>query len=60
MLTGQLIAEAGGFVSAPVYATVSGTVKAIEPHRTVVGDNVMSVVIENDGQHGAEGVAVGW
>ena len=51
MLTGQLIAEAGGFVSAPVYATVSGTVKAIEPHRTVVGDNVMSVVIENDGQY---------
>ena len=49
VLTGQLIAEAGGFVSAPVYATVSGTVKAIEPHRTVVGDNVMSVVIENDG-----------
>ena len=37
VLTGQLIAEAGGFVSAPVYATVSGTVKAIEPHRTVVG-----------------------
>ena len=51
VLTGQLIAEAGGFVSAPVYATVSGTVKAIEPHRTVVGDNVMSVVIENDGQY---------
>ena len=25
VLTGQLIAEAGGFVSAPVYATVSGT-----------------------------------
>ena len=30
---------------------MSGTVKAIEPHRTVVGDNVMSVVIENDGQY---------
>ena len=28
---GQPIAEAGGFVSAPVHATVSGKVKAIEP-----------------------------
>lgn len=27
---GQKIAEAGGFVSAPVYASVSGTVKGIE------------------------------
>lgn len=49
VLMGQLIAEAGGFVSAPIYATVSGTVKAIEPHRVVTGDNVMSIVIENDG-----------
>ena len=48
VLAGQKIAEAGGFVSAPVYATVSGTVKAIEPHRVVTGDNVMSIVIEND------------
>lgn len=49
VLTGQMIAEAGGFVSAPIYATVSGTVKAIEPRRVVTGDNVMSIVIENDG-----------
>ena len=49
MLTGQKIAEAGGFVSAPIYATVSGTVKAIEPRRVVTGDNVMSIIIENDG-----------
>lgn len=48
VLTGQKIAEAGGFVSAPVYATVSGTVKAIELRRVVTGDNVMSIVIEND------------
>lgn len=48
VLTGQKIAEAGGFVSAPIYATVSGTVKAIEPHRVVTGDGVMSIVIEND------------
>lgn len=48
VLTGQLIAEATGFVSAPVYASVSGTVKAIEPRRVVTGDNVMSIIIEND------------
>ena len=30
VLKGQMIAEAGGFVSAPVHASVSGTVKAIE------------------------------
>lgn len=46
---GQKIAEAGGFVSAPIYATVSGTVKTIEPRRVVTGDNVMCIVIENDG-----------
>ena len=49
VLVGQKIAEATGFVSAPVYASVSGTVKTIEPRRVVTGDNVMSIVIENDG-----------
>ena len=51
VLTGQKIAEAAGFVSAPIYATVSGTVKAIEPRRVVTGDNVISIVIENDGAY---------
>jgi electron transport complex protein RnfC len=49
VLRGQKIAEAGGFVSAPIYATVSGTVKVIEPRRVVTGDKVMSIVVENDG-----------
>ncbi len=49
VLAGQKIAESGGFVSAPVYASVSGTVKAIEPRRVVTGDMVMSIVVENDG-----------
>ncbi|MCM1122740.1 MAG: electron transport complex subunit RsxC [Eubacterium sp.] len=49
VLTGQKIAEAGGFVSAPIYATVSGMVKSIEPRRVVTGDNVMSIIVENDG-----------
>ena len=50
VLKGQMIAEAGGFVSAPIYATVSGTVKAIEPRRVAVGDMVNSIVVENDGE----------
>lgn len=49
VLTGQKIAEAAGFVSAPIYATVSGTVKAVEPRRVTVGDRVDAIVIENDG-----------
>ncbi len=51
VLRGQLIAEAGGFVSSPIYASVSGTVKAIEPRRVAVGDMVKSIVIENDGEY---------
>ena len=51
VVAGQKIAEAGGFVSAPVYATVSGVVKAVEPRRVVTGDMVMSIVVENDGLH---------
>ncbi len=49
VLVGQKIAEAGGFVSAPIYASVSGTVKAVEPRRVVTGDRIMSIVVENDG-----------
>lgn len=49
VLVGQKIAESEGFVSAPIYASVSGTVKAIEPRRVVTGDMVMSIVVENDG-----------
>ncbi|MCR5102139.1 MAG: electron transport complex subunit RsxC [Butyrivibrio sp.] len=49
VLVGQKIAEAGGFVSAPVYATVSGTVKAIEPRRLATGGMCNSIIVENDG-----------
>ena len=51
VLRGQKIAEAGGFVSAPIYASVSGIVKTIEPRRVVTGDMVMSIVIENDHEY---------
>ncbi|MDD6442631.1 MAG: electron transport complex subunit RsxC [bacterium] len=49
VLKGQKIAEAGGFVSAPLYASVSGTVKAIEPRVSPTGMKVESIIIENDG-----------
>jgi len=48
VLAGQMIAQAQGFVSASVYASVSGVVKAIEPRRVANGDKVMSIVISND------------
>lgn len=48
VLRGQKIAEAGGFVSAPIFSSVSGFVKAIEPRRVVTGDLVDSIIIEND------------
>ncbi len=51
VLVGQKIAESGGFVSAPIHASVSGTVKTIEPRRVAAGDMVMSIIIENDGQY---------
>ena len=51
VLKGQKIAEAGGFVSAPIYASVSGTVKAIEPHFNPTGAKVNCIVIENDGEY---------
>ena len=51
VLVGTKIAEAGGFVSAPIYSTVSGTVKGIEKRRVVTGDMVDSIIIENDGDY---------
>ncbi|MDO4273321.1 MAG: electron transport complex subunit RsxC [Eubacteriales bacterium] len=51
MLAGQKIADAGGFVSAPIHASVSGTVKGIEQRLTSTGSMVNSIIIENDQQY---------
>ena len=48
VLRAQLIADANGFVSSPIYSSVSGTVKAIENRRNVQGIMTPSIVIEND------------
>lgn len=47
---GTLIGEAQGFVSAPVYASVSGTVKELAKRMQVNGKQADVVVIESDGQ----------
>lgn len=48
VLKGQLIAEAGAFISAPIYSSVSGVVKKIEKRLVTNGSMVESIVIEND------------
>ena len=45
----QKIGDTQAPISAPVHASVSGTVVAVEPRPHPLGDLVMSVVIENDG-----------
>ncbi len=45
---GQPIGDSTAKVSCPVHASVSGTVRAIEPRWNQNGSKVMSVVIEND------------
>ncbi|MBE7003061.1 MAG: RnfABCDGE type electron transport complex subunit C, partial [Ruminococcaceae bacterium] len=46
---GQKIGETKG-LGAPIHASVSGTVAAVEPRPYSMGGNVMSVVIDNDFQ----------
>ena len=47
---GQKIGEASGFISAPVHASVSGTVVAIEERPHATRGTCLSVVIANDGK----------
>ncbi|MBO4457751.1 MAG: electron transport complex subunit RsxC [Butyrivibrio sp.] len=51
VLTGQMIAEANGFISAPIFSTVSGTVVSIEPRRIATGAMCDSIIVENDGRY---------
>lgn len=47
---GQLIAESGGFISAPVHASISGTVKKVEDIVLSNGRRAPAVFIESDGE----------
>ena len=51
VLKGQVIAEAGGFVSAPIHSSVSGTVKGIESRLTATGTMANAIIVENDQQY---------
>lgn len=46
---GQLIAEADGYISAPVHSSVSGKVQKVDEMMTSMGAKVACVVIETDG-----------
>ena len=48
VLRGQMIAEADGFISAPIYSAVSGTVKSVEKRTVVNGEKTNCIIIEND------------
>lgn len=47
---GQLIAKAGGFVSSPVHASISGKVVEIDHFLKVNGEYVQAITIESDGR----------
>ena len=53
VLVGQIIAEAGGFISANVISSVSGKVKKIEPSRVANGSMVNSIIIEDNKEYNA-------
>ncbi len=50
VFVGTLIGEANGYVSSPVYSSVSGVVKKIEGILLSGGKNAEAVVIESDGE----------
>ncbi|MBQ8303263.1 MAG: electron transport complex subunit RsxC [Clostridia bacterium] len=47
---GTKIADAGGFVSAPIHSSVSGTVKKIEAFLSSNGRSCPAILIESDGE----------
>lgn len=48
---GTKLADSDAFVSVPLHSSVSGTVKAIEKRLHPNGADVMSIVVENDGEY---------
>ncbi|MDR2543210.1 MAG: electron transport complex subunit RsxC [Treponema sp.] len=46
---GQIIGEAEGFVSSPVHASVSGTVKSIDTTDSITGKRAVTITITSDG-----------
>ncbi|MCL2856590.1 MAG: electron transport complex subunit RsxC [Oscillospiraceae bacterium] len=48
---GQVVGKCDAFISAPIHATVSGTVKAISPCKFADGIEVDAIYIESDGKN---------
>ena len=53
---GQVIAEPGGFVSAFIHSSVSGTVKSIAPRADLAGNPQMCIEIAVEGDDWADGI----
>ena len=53
---GQVVAEPGGFISAFVHSSVSGTVKSIAPRKDIAGNMVPHIEITVEGDEWAEGI----
>lgn len=56
VLTGQLIAEAAGFMSANIHSPISGTVTAVEPVANGQGMRQPMIAIRREGDQWAEGI----
>ena len=56
VLAGQMIAEAGGFVSAPVHSSVSGTVQKIATFTDGWGFEKMAIYIKVEGSEWVENI----
>lgn len=56
VLTGQLIAEAGSFMSANIHSPVSGTVAAVDMQPNGQGLRQMMITIKREGDEWAEGI----
>ena len=53
---GTLLGEAGGFVSAPIYSSVSGKVSKVEPVLDASGTRRMAVVVDVEGDEWEESI----
>ena len=56
VLTGQLIAEAGSFMSANIHSSISGTVTAVDMQPNGQGLRQMMITIQREGDEWAEGI----
>ena len=56
VLTGQPVAEPGGFVSAYIHSSVSGTVKSVGPRKDLAGNMQTCIEIQVEGDEWVEGI----